>query len=139
MKYYKQFAEMLGLELGQEFVLTDIDGNRKDKWTYKITEDGFLSKPQASVNWSVMPICTFTIENLLNGDIKATPKPWKPKTGEKYWYYSDVWEEARCINWEDWMRDLSFWKAGNCFRTEEEAKAKYKEIMEQIRKEYEEA
>lgn len=27
MNYYKQFAEMLGLKLGQEFVLTDVDGN----------------------------------------------------------------------------------------------------------------
>ena len=42
MNYYKQFAEMLGLELEQEFVLTDVDGNRNDKYTYKITEDGLL-------------------------------------------------------------------------------------------------
>lgn len=39
MNYYKQFAEMLGLELEQEFVLTDDDGNRKNKYTYKFTED----------------------------------------------------------------------------------------------------
>ena len=31
MNYYKQFAEMLGLEPEQVFVLTDDDGNRKDK------------------------------------------------------------------------------------------------------------
>ena len=85
MNYYKQFAEMLGLELEQEFVLTDVDGNRKDQFTYKITEDGFLSKPQASVNWSVMSVCTFTIVNLLSGNIKAVPKPWKPKKGDEYW------------------------------------------------------
>ena len=33
MNYYKQFAEMLGLEFEQEFVLTDDDGNRKNKYT----------------------------------------------------------------------------------------------------------
>ena len=71
MNYWKQFAEILSLELNQEFVLTGVDGNRKDQFTYKITEDGFLSKPLASVNWSVMPICTFTIVNLLSGNIKA--------------------------------------------------------------------
>ena len=27
MNYWKQFAEMLGLELEQEFLLTDVDGN----------------------------------------------------------------------------------------------------------------
>ena len=44
MNYYKQFAEMLGLELEQEFVLTDVDGNRENKYKYKITEDGLLYK-----------------------------------------------------------------------------------------------
>ena len=39
MNYWKQFAEMLGLELEQEFVLTDVDGNRQDKYTYNIKED----------------------------------------------------------------------------------------------------
>ena len=55
MNYWKQFAEILSLELNQEFVLTGVDGNRKDQFTYKITEDGFLSKPPESVDWSVMP------------------------------------------------------------------------------------
>ena len=41
--------------------------------------------------------------------------------------------------WTDECLDLLHWKTGNCFRTEEEAKTKGKEIMEQIKKEYEEA
>ena len=41
--------------------------------------------------------------------------------------------------WTDEGLDLLFWKVGNCFKTEEEAKTKGKEIMEQIQKEYEEA
>ena len=139
MNYWKQFAEILSLELNQEFVLTGGDGNRKDQFTYKITEDGFLSKPPEDVNWSVMPICTFTIVNLLSGNIKAVTKPWKPKNEEKHWYYSDVFEEATYINWHGSFLNLLLWKVGNCFKTEEEAKTKGKEIMEKIRKEYEEA
>ena len=139
MNNWGKFAEILELELNQEFVLTDVDGNRKDQFTYKITEDGFLSKPPEDVNWSVMPICTFTIVNLLSGNIKALPKPWKPKKGEKYWYYSDTCKLAICVYWEDTARDLSFWKLGNCFKKREEAESKGKEIMEKIQKEYEEA
>ena len=41
--------------------------------------------------------------------------------------------------WNDDLTDLLFWKVGNCFKTEEEAATKGKEIMEQIKKEYEEA
>lgn len=139
MNYYKQFAEMLGLELEQEFILTDADGNRKDQFTYKITEDGFLSKPQASVNWSVMSVCTFTIVNLLSGNIKAVPKPWKPKYGYAYWKWATNLELAQFKRWNDASTDFACWKLGNCFETKEEAETKGKEIMEQIKKEYEEA
>lgn len=139
MNKWKEFAEMLGLELEQEFVLTDFDGNRKDKCTYKITENGFLSKPPESIDWSVMPICTFTIVNLLSGNIKAFTKPWKPKKGDKYFYYAKAFGQTVYKIWIDENYDLLLWKAGNCFKTEEEAATKGKEIMEQIQKEYDEA
>lgn len=76
MNYWKQFAEMLGLEIEQEFVLTDDDGNRKDKYTYIITEDGLLYK-SSTFNWLISSLGT--IGKLLVGDVKAVPKPWKPK------------------------------------------------------------
>lgn len=137
MNYYRQFAEMLGLELEQEFVLTDVDGERKDKYTYKITEDGLLYKSPTFINWSISSLGT--IGMLLNGDIKAVPKPWKPEKGERYWCYSDKFKQNMTSKWGDGTNDLILWKVGNCFRTEEEAKTKGKEIMEQIHKEYEEA
>lgn len=138
MKYYKQFAEILGLELGQEFVLTDVDGNRKDKYTYKITEDGLLYK-SPTFNWSISSLGT--IGKLLDGDAKALPKPWKPEKGDIYFYYAKVkaFEQAVSERWTDGTYDLLLWKSGNCFKTEEEAATKGKEIMEQIQKEYEEA
>ena len=137
MHYYKQFADMLGLELEQEFVLTDVDGNRENKYTYKITEDGLLYKTPTFINWAISSLGT--IGKLLDGDVKAVPKPWKPKKGEKYWTYSEVWEEVTSFRFEGYYYDLLLWNAGNCFKTEEEAKTKGKEIMEQIQKEYEEA
>ena len=137
MNYYKQFAEMLGLELEQEFVLTYDNGSRKNKYTYKITEDGLLYK-SPTYNWSISSLGT--IGKLLNGDIKAVPKPWKPKKCETYWYYPNPihFGVINSYVWNDDLTDLLFWKVGNCFKTEEEAKTKGKEIMEQIQKEYEE-
>ena len=137
MNYYKQFAEMLGLELEQEFVLTDVDGNRKDKYTYKITEDGLLYK-SPTFNWAISSLGT--IGKILDGDVKAVPKPWKPKKGETYWYYPNpiYFGVINSYVWNDDLTDLLFWKVGNCFKTEEEAATKGKEIMEQIQKEYEE-
>ena len=136
MNYYKQFAEMLGLELEQEFVLTDVDGNRKDKYTYKITEDGLLYK-SPTFNWAISSLGT--IGKLLDGDAKALPKPWKPKKGENYWFCLYGAKEVIDSRWSNGTYDLLLWKVGNCFKTQEEAATKGKEIMEQIQKEYEEA
>ena len=136
MNYYKQFAEMLGLELEQEFVLTDVDGNTKGELIYKFTEDGLLYK-SPTFNWAISSLGT--IGKLLGGDVKALTKPWKPEKYEAYWYYVIFKKEAI---WKTWCfdgNDLCRWKAGNCFKTREEAETKGKEIMEQIQKEYEEA
>ena len=136
MNKWKEFAEMLGLELEQDFVLTDFDGNRKDKYTYKITEDGLLYK-SPTFNWSISSLGT--IGNLLNGDYKALPKTWKPEKGDRFWSYLYGLERANSAKWDCGTYDLLLWKAGNCFKAREEAETKGKEIMEQIQKEYEEA
>ena len=138
MNYWKKFAEMLELELEQEFVLTDVDGNRKNEYIYKITEDGLLYKmPTQYTNWSNSS--SGTIVKLLNGDYKALAKPWKPKKGEKYWFYLYATEQIIYKRWCDGTYDLILWKTGNCFRTNEEAETKGKEIMEKIQKEYDES
>ena len=137
MSYWKKFAEIIELELNQEFVITKLDGKRKDLYTYEITEEGIFYKSRINNDWLRDEIGL--VEELLNGCIKAVPKKWKPKKREKYWYYSDSCKLAICVYWEYMARDLSFWKLGNCFKTEEEAATKGKEIMEQIQKEYEEA
>ena len=134
MNYYKQIAEMLGFELEQDFIITDLDGKRKDTITYKFTEDGLFSKAN---NLSVK--VTLILDLLLSGKYKAVPKPWKPKKGETYWFYRILKEYASCTTWCFDGIDLCRWKTGNCFKTREEAETKGKEIMEQIQKEYEEA
>ena len=136
MNYYKKFAEMLGLELEQEFVLTDVYGNRKDKYTYKITEDGLLYK-SPTFNWSISSLGN--IGKLLDGDYKVVSKPWKPKKGGTYWFFSYSLKQKMASKWGDGTYDLILWKSGNCFKTKEEAESKGKEIMDQIQKEYEEA
>mgnify|MGYP007113879874 CR=1 FL=1 len=128
---------MLGLELEQEFILTDDDGNRKDKYIYKITGDGVLYKSPTFFNWAVSSLGT--IGSLLNGDVKAVPKPWKPEDGDAYWEWATGIELAQFKRWNGSYADFACWKVGNCFKTSEEAKSKGKEIMEAIQKEYEEA
>ena len=79
------------------------------------------------------------LKNLLSGDYKAVPKPWKPKDGDAYWKWATSIELAQFKHWSGSSTDFACWKLGNCFKTSEEAQSKGKEIMEQIKKEYEEA
>lgn len=136
MNYYKQFAEMLGLELEQEFILTDADGKKINYASYKITENGLCFKETTNRAWHSES--SIFLKNLLSGDYKAVPKPWKPKDGEQYWYYDNRCG-AECTHWNNFNYDYYTWKIGNCFRTEKEALTKGKKIMEELLKEYEEA
>ena len=137
MNYYKQFAEMLGLELGEKFELTYDDGKKINYASYKITENGLCFK--ATTNGAWHSESSIFLKNLLSGDYKAVPKPWKPKKGEQFWYYSAGLKEAYLKQCKDDLCDMLYWKVGNCFKTKKEANAKGKEIIEQLQKEYEEA
>lgn len=136
MNYWKQFANMLGLEPEQEFELVDPNSKIKDRYTYKITENGIYYKEAKTSAWYDEPPATS--DYILNGDYKVVPKPWKPKKGDICWYYSIGWKRAISLTWGGGSYDLCLWKAGNCFRTKEEAETKGKKIMEQIQKEFEE-
>jgi hypothetical protein len=137
MKYWEQFAEMLGLELEQEFNLTDADGKKINYASYKITENGLCFK--ATTNGAWHSETSIFLKNLLSGDYKAVPKPWKPKNGDAYWKWATYLELAQFKHWNGSSADFACWKLGNCFKTSEEAQSKGKEIMEQIKEEYEEA
>lgn len=139
MNYWKQFAAMLGLELGQEFSIVLSSSKEKSKNVYKITKNGVFSRSPNDTNgfWGLEQ--SITVEHLLSGLFEAVPKPWKLKVGEKYFYYSVSLNRATTRKWCNGNYDLLLWKYGNCFKTEKEANEKGKEIMEQIKKEYEEA
>lgn len=137
MNYWKQFAEMLGLELEQEFELIDQDSKIKYRDTYKVTENGIYYKSGKEDDWLDEP--TDTVDGLLSGEYEIVPKPWKPKKGDTCWYYSIGWKRAIFLTWEGETIDSCLWKCGNCFRTEEEARTKGKEIMKRIQKEFEES
>ena len=128
---------MLGLELGQEYNLTDADGKKINYASYKITENGICFKATTNAAW--YSESSIFLKNLLSGDYKAVPKPWKPKKGDEYWSYSLKTNRTHCNIFGEYIEDYAMWKSGNCFRTEEEAKTKGKEIMEKLVKEYEEA
>lgn len=138
MTYYKQFAEILGLELGQEFSITSADEEQTSSLLYKITKAGIFSKDAKDTCgfWGLEP--STTVDRLLSGVLEVVHKPWKPKDGDAYWKWATHIELAQFKHWNGTSTDFACWKLGNCFKTSEEAQSKGKEIMEQIKAEYEE-
>ena len=135
MKYWEQIAEMLGVELGEEFSVKDCKTNELNTSRYKITQEEGIMYSMDGEKWCRSAL----LQSIINGSYSIVKLPWKPKKGEAYWHYSKGWEQATFPKWEGTLDDLCTWKCGSCFRTEEEANTKGKEIMEAIQKEYEEA
>lgn len=135
MNYYKQIVEMLGVELGEEFKLKADCMEKPWNNLYRISENGFEYK---SIRGTWKNDDYYALSEILSGKKEIVEIPWKPKKGEAYWHYSKGWEQATFRKWEGTLDDLCTWKCGSCFRTEEEANTKGKEIMEQIQKEFEE-
>lgn len=135
MNYYKQIAEMLGVELGEEFRIKDCKKNELNTSRYKITQEEGIMYSMDGEKWCRSAI----LLSIISGNYSIVRLPWKPKFGEQYWNYSVRTNQACCSMFGEFVEDYAIWKSGNCFRTEEEAKTKGKEIMEQIKKEYEEA
>lgn len=138
MTYYKQFAEILGLELGQEFRTVEPNSKQESTDVYRIEDDGVYSAVRSNAALWGREQSTI-VDRLLSGVLKVVHKPWKPKDGDAYWKWATHIELAQFKHWNGTSTDFACWKLGNCFKTSEEAQSKGKEIMEQIKKEYEEA
>jgi hypothetical protein len=136
MNYYKQIAEMLGVELEEEFKLKPSCLEKPWNCLYRFSKDGLENK-YSDLSW--VKCEKGAIDNILIGQTEVIKIPWKPKKGDSYWHYSEVWGEVVSFEWEDCLYDFLLWKAGNCFKTKEEGDAKAKEIIEKLRKEYEAA
>ena len=126
---------MLGVELGEEFSLKNNKTNELNECRYKITQEEGIMYSIDREKW----VRSAVIMSIINGSYSVVKLPWKPKNDEKFWYYSETINQATYHKWSFGNYDLCLWKLGNCFRTEEEAEAKGKEIVEQIMKEYKEA
>ena len=121
MNYIKQFAEMLGVEIGEEFNLIDRYGNLFKDSPYKLTKNGFVDREGYS---------TFTLSgHVISGNCTIQKLPWKPEYGEEVWHISakgsifhDRFDKNSCV-------DLALYAIGNCFETKEEAEKNKDKIM----------
>ena len=117
MATMKDLANLLGLELYEEFKIRDAYGK------YRITEKTLERSNEGT--WEESYIL---IEELFNG--RRELEPWKPENGKEY-YYVNIYSIASSI-WQNDAIDIALYKMGNCFKTQEEAEKNREKIAEEI-------
>ena len=130
MNLIPKVAEMLGVEIGEEFKMKavgDCDTSLAH-FLYRFTETEFQFKNNGY--WVKTHIPT----SLFMGLVEVEKLPFEPKEGERYWY---VFFKKDFISTNDTM--FLFYHehycrkyCGNCFRTKAEAEKHKYEIYEKL-------
>lgn len=125
--YMPEVAKMLGVEIGEEFDVLDSDGDVKGWNPHRFTEKMMVDCIGGEVGgWLAY--------YLLTGEYTLQKRLRRPKDGEMFWL---VLPDGR-TNWgifrKNNVNDLSLLNMGNCFPTEEAAKAASPEMLEKFEK-----
>lgn len=76
MNYMKQIAQMLGVELKEEFYLKGVIDRK-----YKITNDGVFFRSKKDGSWL---ITSWTLNKVLNGELEIIKKPILDEAEKEY-------------------------------------------------------
>lgn len=126
MNYIGKVAEMLGVEIGEEFKI-EFDNGMLSINNYMLLDEGMFCSDGLSMSASCFGY-------LIKGEYKIVKLPFKPKNGDKYYtYYTNkeewlIWDST----WSGDVSDYARLKSGIVFRTSQEAlnalPQKYKEL-----------
>lgn len=127
MNYMADVAKLLGVELGEEFNLVDKDGKPAAYNPFHIEAGGVMDCYGDNI--------PHHLESLLIGTFEIVKKPWKPK--EKEIYYSICMDGSIEMTefWPSIVEDALSIRAGNFFKTREEAEANVDKFLEYINQE----
>lgn len=133
-----KIAEMLGVELGEEFELKDKQDNCVSTEIYKFSEDSLLYRYRDQNHYHTA--LSQTLYPLFRGDYEVIKLPWKPKKGDTYFSFEafgGIWVVA-LYSWsgrspieyalldKDWI-----------YRTKAEAEAALPKVAKELGVEYE--
>lgn len=128
--YMPEIAQMLGVEIGEEFDILHECGEVIDYGPYKFTGKTIVSHDEDELSgWA--------LSHLLKGEYTLQKRPWRPKDGGECWA---VFPDGS-VDWDSFHKNsvysLALLNIGNCFPTEEAAEAAVPEMLakfEEIKK-----
>ena len=123
--YMPEVAKMLGLEIGEEFDILYKDGTATELGPFKFTNETILDCDGDELQcWR---LCC-----LLTGEYTLQKRPWRPKDVEQFWLVKSDGNVCSNHFYKNDANDLALLNMGNCFPTEEAAKAAKSEMLEKF-------
>lgn len=111
--YMQDVAKMLGVELEEEFMVTEDDS------IYKLTKDGLEYKSDDGNRYYANNVFL----NLLDGTTEIVKLPWQPRKGDKYYCPSSYFKYVDVALWGGYSTEFALKEAGMAFKTKEECEA----------------
>ena len=135
MNLIPKIAEMLGVEIGEEFDLCNgMDSSIRMGCIYKFSNDCLMCADEDDKDCFGVA-SDKTLRCMLNGSLKIIKLPFEPKNGDRYFrifIHSNGDINVCSDTWMDWTTDYMCKYCGNVFRTEEEAEKHKAEIYEKL-------
>lgn len=118
-------AKLLGVELGEEFIIE----NKDSKETVVLAADGFhVIQP----NDVLGPDHGKLLSKVLQGLYEVKKIPWEPKKDERYYIPSVSNQCVQKYFWHEYTLDFAMKALGMIYRTKEEAEAHFAEDYEKL-------
>ncbi len=129
----EQVAEMLGVELGEEFQIKEVATGEVRTGEYRLTENGL--EYRFPDGWYISTI-TDAIGKIFTGELAIVKKPWKPNMGDGYYMPAISGDFAyEHYIWDDDPMDLLAYDRGLVFKTKNEAKEMTEKILDFVKEE----
>ena len=123
--YIPEIAEMLGVEVGEEFRILGQEGDFK------------FSREELLCYSSNTNCCESVLIGLIRGKLTIKRHPFKPIYGETYYFidtFGDIYDET----WYDNSENIAYYLMGNCFRSKKVAETHMDEIAKKYKETFDE-
>lgn len=131
---FPQIAEMLNVDIGEEFKLQEIDNK-----IYKIELNGFWQRTENQKCWDSMEGSFFELNAILMGKRTVVKLPWKPKKGETYYTFellNGKWI-VHLLWWIDSPNEYALLDKGWVYRSQAEAETALPAVAAEMEVQYE--
>ena len=130
-----EIAELLGVELGEEFIIEEDKSSNK---FFRFTEYGVKVRDISGKDIALSRADVAILNELILGRCELIKIPWRPLCGDAYWTFAILENDTLDISCNYWdflnssICDFALLKAGWIFRTKKEAQTALPAVAKEL-------